>query len=414
MEAESGVETLSLKLQPQFIQFASINSIPIDSFDVNTIYRFIRINPRLLISVEDLQKQCKEISLVPWFPEFYQLPSDIKLSQLEAYENGHIYGIDVSSGAVVKALDLQVNDNVLDLCCAPGAKLCYIADQIYPSGTVTGVDISFSRLSTCRNICKKYNISNVRLFEADGTEFNILAPNLTSESNSLEIETLSPSDSDPHEEFSSLGEISIFDSEFIDQLEVLSPPSDIPEFDSQPIHSDLSPWQRRKRRKLKYQNDLPDLFYSSNWKMRSSAVSLYDKVLVDAPCTLDASIRHILEYNKVGWKIFDENISEQLAESQKKILRNAFRLLKTGGILVYSTCSFCKNQNEDVVQWLIQNEPAAQLVPILFSHKTPATTGSLQHTLRFYPKWTGTSGMFIAKIIKKDIKEISNNFILNK
>jgi 16S rRNA C967 or C1407 C5-methylase (RsmB/RsmF family) len=105
--------------------------------------------------------------------------------------------------------------------------------------------------------------------------------------------------------------------------------------------------------------------------------------------------------------------------SKRQLLLNAFRLVKDGGIVVYSTCSFCKAQNEDVVAWLLDKEQSAVLVPIEFaslrqwyqsrncevpSHLTPAEEGTLPCTLRFYPKRTGTSGMFIAKIMKQPKK----------
>lgn len=41
---------------------------------------------------------------------------------------------------------------------------------------------------------------------------------------------------------------------------------------------------------------------------------------------------------------------------------------------------------------------------VIPSHLTPAEEGTLPHTLRFYPKHTGTSGMFIAKIMKQTHK----------
>lgn len=59
---------------------------------------------------------------------------------------------------------------------------------------------------------------------------------------------------------------------------------------------------------------------------------------------------------------------------------------------------------EDVVSWLIeQTEGAAEVVPIEGADKMPCSEGLLPHCLRFYPVDTGTSGLFIAKLIKKDL-----------
>jgi len=47
------------------------------------------------------------------------------------YKDGHLYGIDKSSAAVVYSLDINKDDiNLLEICCAPGAKLTFIADLL--------------------------------------------------------------------------------------------------------------------------------------------------------------------------------------------------------------------------------------------------------------------------------------------
>lgn len=67
--------------------------------------------------------------MIEWIPNMYEIPDTIKINPLEMYRNGQMYGIDLSSAAVVKALDIDENDfKVLEICCAPGAKLTYIAD----------------------------------------------------------------------------------------------------------------------------------------------------------------------------------------------------------------------------------------------------------------------------------------------
>ena len=88
--------------------------------------------------------------------------AQVKIAGTDAYKRGQVYGIDVSSGAAVAALDAQPGEHVLDLCCAPGAKLCALADGMGLSGTLTGVDVSEPRLASCRTLCTKYGVSNVR------------------------------------------------------------------------------------------------------------------------------------------------------------------------------------------------------------------------------------------------------------
>ena len=95
--------------------------------------------------------------------------------------------------------------------------------------------------------------------------------------------------------------------------------------------------------------------------------------------------------------------------------------------LVYSTCSLSRAQNEDVVAWLLREAPNAQLVPIDAACLTargpegdeaasetktdgaraawPCRESSfLPHALRFDPFISGTSGLFIAKLVKTQTK----------
>lgn len=91
--------------------------------------------------------------------------------------SGAIYGMDVSSGAAVCALGVRPGDHCLDLCCAPGAKLCMLAELAGASGSATGVDVSLPRLATCRgSMLEKYKVPNVRLFLADSQHFAVPPP----------------------------------------------------------------------------------------------------------------------------------------------------------------------------------------------------------------------------------------------
>jgi len=166
------------KLTPQFREFIEANNIPIEAYNIQALSRFVRVNPQKKVSIEELERQLNaKIDPVAWLPGFYKLKADVQIANTTAYKEGSIYGIDVSSGAVVVALDPQSGDNVLDICCAPGAKLSMIADILQDKGSITGVDISDKRLAACRSMVKKYDLKNVRLFLQDATTFSILAPN---------------------------------------------------------------------------------------------------------------------------------------------------------------------------------------------------------------------------------------------
>ncbi|CAI7929113.1 unnamed protein product, partial [Closterium sp. NIES-54] len=81
-------------------------------------------------------------------------------------------------------------------------------------------------------------------------------------------------------------------------------------------------------------------------------------VLVDAECTHDGSLKHILKYDSWGWhtlnkRFLDPQRLNSLSALQRSLLETGFLLLKPGGRLVYSTCSLTITQNEDVVRWFL-------------------------------------------------------------
>jgi len=138
---------------------------------------------------------------------------------------------------------------------------------------------------------------------------------------------------------------------------------------------------------------------------------------VDAECTHDGSISHILKYRKQGWKTFDKDFLNpdrlnSLWDLQRNLLKNGWNLLKPDGILVYSTCSLTKKQNEDVIEWFLTNYQNARLetIPNIANLTTAPLKISecnnidLFKLVRFDPIHSNTSGFFIAKIRKIKIK----------
>lgn len=151
--------------------------------------------------------------------------------------------------------------------------------------------------------------------------------------------------------------------------------------------------------------------------MLQESDSLYDKVLVDAECTHDGSLKHILKYNVWGWENFEKKFMDparlsSLATLQRGLLANGFRMLKSGGTLVYSTCSFSKAQNEDIVSWFLGQEGSGvKLIPVekeilpsesCYSQHHKELDDPLRGMVRFDPVLHGTSGLFVAKFQKAE------------
>ena len=74
--------------------------------------------------------------------------------------------------------------------------------------------------------------------------------------------------------------------------------------------------------------------------------ALFDRILVDAPCSGTGTIAHNPE---IKWRLAEVDLARH-ASRQRAILRNALAVLKPGGLLVYSTCSLEPEENERVVE----------------------------------------------------------------
>lgn len=350
---------------------------------------------------------------IEWFSgvghRFLRLGVNHRVAGTEMYISGKLYGIDISSAAAVVAMGISSGNHILDLCCAPGAKLAMISDTLtYLEsaeaeeeekidkqeaekttfvGSVSGVDISSSRLSACRTVCQKYELGNVRLFLDDACEFNSLAPppRLASATEKAPSPLNNKSIPPP-----------VFPADVTSTL-----PEEMTTVPQVPKHT-------RRALSKRHAAVLDKLLFTSDWKLCSVASQLYDRVILDAQCTLDASIRHLLKHNKCGWIDFEGDPTTTVSMLQKKMIFNAYRLLAPGGTLVYATCSFCNAQNEEVVEWLLSHEPeTARVTEINWPAEfLPCVSpGHIEHTVRFYPKHSGTSGMFIAKITKLAIEK---------
>ncbi len=81
-----------------------------------------------------------------------------------------------------------------------------------------------------------------------------------------------------------------------------------------------------------------------------SGKKLFDKILIDAPCTGLGTIRR---HPEIKWQRMPEDISS-LAQLQKKLIRNLSQYLKPGGILVYSTCTWTREENQQVIAPLLE------------------------------------------------------------
>ena len=88
-------------------------------------------------------------------------------------------------------------------------------------------------------------------------------------------------------------------------------------------------------------------------------VGYFDKILVDAPCSGEGMFRKNAEEALGEWS--EENV-RACAERQSRILDEATKMLRTGGRLVYSTCTFSREEDEEQIQAYLLSHPEMRLL----------------------------------------------------
>lgn len=107
----------------------------------------------------------------------------------------------------------------------------------------------------------------------------------------------------------------------------------------------------------------------------------FNAIQVDAPCSGEGMFRKLPEAIE-QWSM--ENVAI-CAARQKEILDNAAVMLKPGGVIVYSTCTFSKEENEDVIEFFLERH----------------TDFTLEKMERFWPHKVDGEGHFVAKLVRR-------------
>ncbi|MCU4675875.1 16S rRNA (cytosine(967)-C(5))-methyltransferase RsmB [Catenovulum sp. 2E275] len=118
---------------------------------------------------------------------------------------------------------------------------------------------------------------------------------------------------------------------------------------------------------------------------------LYDRILLDAPCSATGVIRRhpdILYLRK------DEDINA-LSQLQSQILKNMWSMLKPGGTLLYATCSVLPEENKQQIIQFLKSQPDAKLDPI-FDSETSDDPG-----WQILPGNQNMDGFYYARLIKQ-------------
>ena len=126
----------------------------------------------------------------------------------------------------------------------------------------------------------------------------------------------------------------------------------------------------------------------------------FDKVLVDAPCSGSGMFRRDPAAMD-SWQAYG---SQPCAAMQRDILRSAWTMLRPGGRLVYSTCTFSLAEDEGMIGWFLEQYPDARIIPI---DKAPGVSDGLPlqpglaGTARIWPHRAAGDGHFCALLAKE-------------
>lgn len=106
-----------------------------------------------------------------------------------------------------------------------------------------------------------------------------------------------------------------------------------------------------------------------------------DIVIADLPCS---GLGVLKKKSDIKYRMTQEQI-EELAVLQRRILKNAVEYVKPGGMLIYSTCTVTKEENEEQTEWIEKNLPCRKL-----------------YERQLLPGREKTDGFFLAKFIKNE------------
>ncbi|HEY4399870.1 MAG TPA: RsmF rRNA methyltransferase first C-terminal domain-containing protein [Lactobacillaceae bacterium] len=137
----------------------------------------------------------------------------------------------------------------------------------------------------------------------------------------------------------------------------------------------------------------------------------FDKILLDAPCSGEGMFRK----DPAAIQYWHEHYPAENAARQREILAEAVKMLKPGGQIVYSTCTFAPEEDEKIIAWLLQAYPEINVVAIdkpadwHVSDGRPEWSGApveiateMTKTARLWPHRLHGEGHFVAKLVKTD------------
>lgn len=133
-------------------------------------------------------------------------------------------------------------------------------------------------------------------------------------------------------------------------------------------------------------------------KLATTWGAIFDRVLLDAPCSGEGMFRK----SENAREMWSETNIQNCAIRQHELIDDAARLVKSGGYLVYSTCTFAPEENEQVIDRFLTNNPEFRLEPISFNQVSSGVPEwasgqeALELSVRLWPHKVQGEGHFVA------------------
>ena len=139
-----------------------------------------------------------------------------------------------------------------------------------------------------------------------------------------------------------------------------------------------------------------------NW--RKNIKLRFDKILVDAPCSGEGTLRK----SPKTFEMWNINFIRGLSRIQRRLASEALRLLRVGGEMIYSTCTLGPEEDEEIVDYLKKNfDIRIEKVELplktrngILEWEDKKFDEEIKNCVRLYPQDNDSDGFFLAKITK--------------
>ena len=117
----------------------------------------------------------------------------------------------------------------------------------------------------------------------------------------------------------------------------------------------------------------------------------FDKIILDSPCSGSGT-------NSIFNGQFSEQLIDKVVKVQEELLKKAINLVNSGGIIIYSTCSILKEENERIIE-KVQKQVEIEPISLLENEKDLFLSSEFG-SITICPN-ENYEGFFIAKLVKK-------------